>query len=219
MINFDYHQFAKGGKAEKLENLLRPQLKLHWEDFGIFAKGENVSPRWVYPASVSKHCQASPLLASPGSSSCLDREHKWPSWNIIFRWSVILVLNRSFSWTASALFRIWKIARTCIRWHCVADVVKICNGIQCACTVKLWVGIIGLNTWWSCSINSWLDVIFKNIPFFFFPSLLFCLVTEVCRQGLFEWIVWTAWIVLTVYSPSLHWRWVRHRTFHDAHAV
>ncbi|NXP21467.1 SYNJ2 protein, partial [Scytalopus superciliaris] len=45
MINFDYHQFAKGGKAEKLENLLRPQLKLHWEDFGIFTKGEHVSPR------------------------------------------------------------------------------------------------------------------------------------------------------------------------------
>ncbi|NXE80217.1 SYNJ2 protein, partial [Cochlearius cochlearius] len=45
MINFDYHQFAKGGKPEKLENLLRPQLKLHWEDFGIFTKGENVSPR------------------------------------------------------------------------------------------------------------------------------------------------------------------------------
>ncbi|XP_009954972.1 PREDICTED: synaptojanin-2 [Leptosomus discolor] len=45
MINFDYHQFAKGGKTEKLENLLRPQLKLHWEDFGIFTKGENVSPR------------------------------------------------------------------------------------------------------------------------------------------------------------------------------
>ncbi|XP_048791051.1 synaptojanin-2 isoform X3 [Lagopus muta] len=44
MINFDYHQFAKGGKTEKLENLLRPQLKLHWEDFGVFAKGENVSP-------------------------------------------------------------------------------------------------------------------------------------------------------------------------------
>ncbi|XP_072187862.1 synaptojanin-2 isoform X1 [Excalfactoria chinensis] len=45
MINFDYHQFAKGGKTEKLENLLRPQLKLHWEDFGVFAKGDNVSPR------------------------------------------------------------------------------------------------------------------------------------------------------------------------------
>nr|XP_009685434.1 PREDICTED: synaptojanin-2 isoform X1 [Struthio camelus australis]XP_009685435.1 PREDICTED: synaptojanin-2 isoform X1 [Struthio camelus australis] len=45
MINFDYHQFAKGGKAEKLENLLRPQLKLHWEDFGIFTKGKNVNPR------------------------------------------------------------------------------------------------------------------------------------------------------------------------------
>ncbi|XP_074718855.1 synaptojanin-2 isoform X2 [Strix uralensis] len=42
MINFDYHQFAKGGKTEKLENLLRPQLKLHWEDFGIFTKGENI---------------------------------------------------------------------------------------------------------------------------------------------------------------------------------
>uniref|UniRef100_A0A8C3KG09 Synaptojanin-2 n=1 Tax=Calidris pygmaea TaxID=425635 RepID=A0A8C3KG09_9CHAR len=45
MINFDCHQFAKGGKTEKLENLLGPQLKLHWEDFGIFTKGENVSPR------------------------------------------------------------------------------------------------------------------------------------------------------------------------------
>ncbi|PKU29262.1 synaptojanin-2 isoform x1 [Limosa lapponica baueri] len=42
MINFDYHQFAKGGKTEKLENLLGPQLKLHWEDFGIFTKGENI---------------------------------------------------------------------------------------------------------------------------------------------------------------------------------
>lgn len=45
MINFDFHQFAKGRKLEKLENLLRPQLQLHWEDFDVFAKGENVSPR------------------------------------------------------------------------------------------------------------------------------------------------------------------------------
>lgn len=45
MINFDFHQFAKGRKLEKLENLLRPQLQLHWEDLGVFAKGENVSPR------------------------------------------------------------------------------------------------------------------------------------------------------------------------------
>lgn len=45
MINFDFHQLAKGGKLEKLENLLRPQLKLHWDDFDVFAKGENVSPR------------------------------------------------------------------------------------------------------------------------------------------------------------------------------
>ncbi|XP_032263459.1 synaptojanin-2 isoform X2 [Phoca vitulina] len=46
MINFDFHQFAKGGKLEKLENLLRPQLKLHWDDLDVFAKGENVSPRF-----------------------------------------------------------------------------------------------------------------------------------------------------------------------------
>lgn len=45
MINFDFHQFAKGGKLEKLENLLRPQLKLHWDDFDVFTEGENVSPR------------------------------------------------------------------------------------------------------------------------------------------------------------------------------
>ncbi|XP_074982935.1 synaptojanin-2 isoform X4 [Caretta caretta] len=45
MINFDYHQLAKGGKIEKLENLLRPQLKLHWDEFGIFTKGKNVSAR------------------------------------------------------------------------------------------------------------------------------------------------------------------------------
>ncbi|XP_037676366.1 synaptojanin-2 isoform X3 [Choloepus didactylus] len=46
MINFDFHQFAKGGKLEKLENLLRPQLKLHWDEFDVFTKGENVSPRF-----------------------------------------------------------------------------------------------------------------------------------------------------------------------------
>ncbi|XP_063488730.1 synaptojanin-2 isoform X6 [Symphalangus syndactylus] len=39
-------KFAKGGKLEKLETLLRPQLKLHWEDFDVFTKGENVSPRF-----------------------------------------------------------------------------------------------------------------------------------------------------------------------------
>ncbi|XP_012615070.2 synaptojanin-2 isoform X4 [Microcebus murinus] len=46
MINFDFHQFAKGGKLEKLESLLRPQLQLHWEELGVFAKGQNVSPRF-----------------------------------------------------------------------------------------------------------------------------------------------------------------------------
>lgn len=45
MINFDYHQIVKGGKIEKLENLLKPQLKLNLEEFGIFTKGENLTKR------------------------------------------------------------------------------------------------------------------------------------------------------------------------------
>lgn len=45
MINFDFHQFARGRKLEKLENLLRPQLQLHWDDFDVFTKGASVSPR------------------------------------------------------------------------------------------------------------------------------------------------------------------------------
>ncbi|XP_043919592.1 synaptojanin-2 [Protopterus annectens] len=43
MINFDYHQFLKGGKVEKMENLLLPQLKNHLHDFGVFTSGVNVS--------------------------------------------------------------------------------------------------------------------------------------------------------------------------------
>ncbi|KAM7135300.1 synaptojanin-2 isoform 4-T4 [Molossus nigricans] len=46
MINFDFRQFAKGGKLEKSGHLLRPQLMLHWEDFDVFAKGAGVSPRF-----------------------------------------------------------------------------------------------------------------------------------------------------------------------------
>lgn len=45
MINFDYHQIVKGGKIEKLENLLKPQLKLDLEELGVFTKGENLSKR------------------------------------------------------------------------------------------------------------------------------------------------------------------------------
>ena len=74
----------------------------------------------------------------------------------------------------------------------------------------MWVGTFRLSILWSCSINSWLDVI---LMYTFFPSFPLCLVTKVCRQVLFEWIVWTAWIVLIAYSPSLHWRWVCQRTF------
>lgn len=94
-----------------------------------------------------------------------------------------------------------------------SQVIGPVNGIHCAqrdCTIKMWLGMFRLNIWWSCSINSWLDVILKyTSP----PPPLLCFVTKVCRQVLFEWIVWTAWIVLIVYSPSLHWRWVCQRTF------
>ncbi|KAM5165652.1 synaptojanin-2 [Mantella aurantiaca] len=45
MINFDYHQIVKGGKIEKLENLLKPQLKLNLDEFGVFTKGENLIKR------------------------------------------------------------------------------------------------------------------------------------------------------------------------------
>ncbi|KAE8601793.1 hypothetical protein XENTR_v10013798 [Xenopus tropicalis] len=45
MINFDYHQIVKGGKIEKLENLLKPQLKLDLEEFGVFTRGDHLTPR------------------------------------------------------------------------------------------------------------------------------------------------------------------------------
>ncbi|KAG8583391.1 hypothetical protein GDO81_008392 [Engystomops pustulosus] len=45
MINFDYHQLVKGGKIEKLEHLLKPQLKLNIEEFGVFTKGDNLTTR------------------------------------------------------------------------------------------------------------------------------------------------------------------------------
>ncbi|KAM4695364.1 synaptojanin-2 [Discoglossus pictus] len=46
MINFDYHQIVKGGKIEKLEKLLKPQIKLNLEEFGVFTKGENLTSRF-----------------------------------------------------------------------------------------------------------------------------------------------------------------------------
>ncbi|XP_072265470.1 synaptojanin-2-like [Pyxicephalus adspersus] len=45
MINFDYHQIVKGGKIEKLENMLKPQLKLNLEEFGVYTEGENLTKR------------------------------------------------------------------------------------------------------------------------------------------------------------------------------
>ncbi|XP_056423067.1 synaptojanin-2 isoform X2 [Hyla sarda] len=45
MINFDYHQLVKGGKIEKLEHLLKPQLKLNIEEFDVFTKRENLTTR------------------------------------------------------------------------------------------------------------------------------------------------------------------------------
>uniref|UniRef100_A0A3P8XWV8 Synaptojanin-1 n=1 Tax=Esox lucius TaxID=8010 RepID=A0A3P8XWV8_ESOLU len=36
MINFDYHQMVKGGKADKLHSVLKPQLKKFLDDCGFF---------------------------------------------------------------------------------------------------------------------------------------------------------------------------------------
>lgn len=35
MVNFDYHQMVKGGKAEKLHSVLKPQVQ-KFLDYGIF---------------------------------------------------------------------------------------------------------------------------------------------------------------------------------------
>lgn len=44
MINFDFHQFAKGGKLEKLRTSCVP-LEAALDEFDVFTRGENVSPR------------------------------------------------------------------------------------------------------------------------------------------------------------------------------
>ena len=36
MVNFDYHQMVKGGKAEKLHSVLKPQVSRFVEDCGFF---------------------------------------------------------------------------------------------------------------------------------------------------------------------------------------
>lgn len=36
MVNFDYHQNVKGGKADKLHSVLKPQLNKFIEDCGFF---------------------------------------------------------------------------------------------------------------------------------------------------------------------------------------
>lgn len=35
MVNFDYHQMVKGGKAEKLHSILKPQVQ-KFVDYGFF---------------------------------------------------------------------------------------------------------------------------------------------------------------------------------------
>lgn len=36
MINFDYHSMVKGGKAEKLHSVLKPQVSKFLEECGFF---------------------------------------------------------------------------------------------------------------------------------------------------------------------------------------
>ena len=36
MVNFDYHQMVKGGKAEKLHSVLKPQVSRFVDDCGFF---------------------------------------------------------------------------------------------------------------------------------------------------------------------------------------
>ncbi|XP_060687579.1 synaptojanin-2-like isoform X1 [Hemiscyllium ocellatum] len=68
MINFDYHHCVKGGKAEKLHSLLKPQLQEHLENFGFFTSGEQICP-----------CLQSGVLRT-NCLDCLDRTNSVQSY-------------------------------------------------------------------------------------------------------------------------------------------
>ncbi|XP_076974961.1 synaptojanin-1 isoform X1 [Tamandua tetradactyla] len=60
MVNFDYHQMVKGGKAEKLHSVLKPQVQ-KFVDYGFF----------YYNGSEVQRCQSGTVRAN--CLDCLDR--------------------------------------------------------------------------------------------------------------------------------------------------
>ncbi|RXM94378.1 Synaptojanin-1 [Acipenser ruthenus] len=61
MVNFDYHQMVKGGKAEKLNSVLRPQILKFLDECSFFYLGENGIER----------CQSGTVRVN--CLDCLDR--------------------------------------------------------------------------------------------------------------------------------------------------
>nr|XP_015197390.1 PREDICTED: synaptojanin-1 isoform X2 [Lepisosteus oculatus] len=61
MVNFDYHQMVKGGKAEKLHSVLKPQVSKFLEECGFFYYGDNTVQR----------CQTGTIRVN--CLDCLDR--------------------------------------------------------------------------------------------------------------------------------------------------
>lgn len=51
MVNFDYHQMVKGGKAEKLHNVLKPQVQ-KFLDYGFFYFNGSEVQRFDYSISL-----------------------------------------------------------------------------------------------------------------------------------------------------------------------
>lgn len=66
MVNFDYHQMVKGGKAEKLHSVLKPQVQKFLECGFFYFDGKEVK-RFVYITSVNvfKLNYVSGMLFSP----------------------------------------------------------------------------------------------------------------------------------------------------------
>lgn len=55
MVNFDYHQMVKGGKAEKLHSVLKPQVQ-KFVDYGFFYfNGSEVQRFALFLFSLSWH--------------------------------------------------------------------------------------------------------------------------------------------------------------------